>query len=66
MTLETMQTVKLSFRDWVAIGTLVFAVMASLVAAFMHHDRLLVQLVTQQETANHRLDKIESKIERTH
>ena len=65
MTLETMQTVKLSFRDWVAICTLLFAVMASLVTAFMHHDRLLVQLVTQQETANHRLDKIESKIERT-
>lgn len=64
MTLETMQTVKLSFRDWVAIGTLMFAVMASLLAVFMHHDRLLVQLVTQQETANHRLDKIESKIER--
>lgn len=64
MTLETMQTVKLSFRDWVAIGTLVFAVMASLLAVFMHHDRLLVQLVTQQATANNRLDKIESKIER--
>lgn len=64
MTLETMQTVKLSFRDWVAICTLLFAVMATLFAAFMHHDRLLVQLVTQQESANNRLDKIELKLER--
>ncbi len=58
-----MKTVKLSFSDWVAICTLLFAVMASLVAAFMHHDRLLVQLVTQQASANHRLDKIELKLE---
>jgi hypothetical protein len=38
--------------------------MGSVLGAFLHHDRLLMQLVTQQQAANSRLDKIESKLER--
>jgi hypothetical protein len=64
MTREADNTVKLSLRDWLAIGALALTIMGSVLGAFLHHDRLLMQLVTQQQAANSRLDKIESKLER--
>lgn len=64
MTLERGNVVKLSGRDWIAIVGLTVGVLGSVLGAFMHHDRLLIQLVTQQENIKARLDKIESKLER--
>lgn len=63
MTREADNTVKLSLRDWLAIGALATTIMGAVLGAFVHHDRLLMQLVTQQQAANSRLDKIEAKIE---
>ena len=34
-------------------------------SAYLTHDRLLMQLVTQQESINRRLDKIEDKLDAT-
>lgn len=64
MTREANNIVRLSGRDWIAIVGLTVGVLGSVLGAFMHHDRLLVQLVTQQENIKSRLDKIESKLER--
>lgn len=64
MTREADNVVRLSVRDWVAIGTLVVAVLSGMLGAFIHHDRVLMQVVTQQQAANARLDKIEAKLER--
>lgn len=44
---------------------LLVTITGGVLAAFIHHDRLLMRLVTQQETLSERLAKIESKIERT-
>ncbi len=64
MTLEKDMTVKLSIRDWVAIGALAAGILGSVMTAWLHHDRMLVQIVTQQGAANARLDKIEARLER--
>jgi hypothetical protein len=65
MTFEhTTQKVTLSVKDWVAIGSISLTILGSVLGVFLHHDRLLVQLVTQQESTNARLDKIEAKLER--
>lgn len=64
MTLQPDRTVQLSVRDWIAIGTLSFVIMGSLLGTFLHHDRLLVQVVTQQQEMSKRLDRIEANLER--
>jgi hypothetical protein len=65
MTFEhTTQKVTLSVNDWIAIGSISLTILGSVLGVFLHHDRLLVQLITQQESTNQRLDKIEAKLER--
>ena len=63
MTLERDNVVKLSVRDWAAIIGLVIALGGGVLSAFMHHDRLLMRVVTQQESINARLDKIERQLD---
>jgi hypothetical protein len=63
MTLERNNIVKLSVRDWVAIIAVVVTVSGGVIGAFLHHDRLLMRLVTQQESINARLDKIERQLD---
>lgn len=63
MTLEQNNVVKLSVRDWSAIIALVLTIAGGVIGAFMHHDRLLMRLVTQQENINARLDKIERQLD---
>jgi len=65
MTLERDErTVRLSIRDWVAIGTLSAVLGGGLLTAYLQHDRLLTQIAAQQAAANQRLDKIEARLER--
>lgn len=63
MTREADNTVRLSVRDWVGIMAVVVTVMIALLSAFLHHDRLLMQVVTQQQEMDKRLTKIETKLE---
>jgi hypothetical protein len=63
MTREQDNVVKLSVRDWMAIGGLVLAVSGAVLGSFIHHDRLLMRVVTQQESINARLDKIERQLD---
>jgi uncharacterized membrane-anchored protein YhcB (DUF1043 family) len=63
MTIERDNTVKLSIRDWTAIIALVLTISGGVIGAFMHHDRLLMRLITQQENTNDRLDKIERQLD---
>jgi hypothetical protein len=37
----------------------------SLLGVYLHHDRLLTQLIVQQQYTNARLDKIEVKLDET-
>jgi hypothetical protein len=67
MTLEQdKMTVRLSARDWIAIAGIAVTILGGVLTAYLHHDRLLMQIVTQQAAANARLDKIETRLERTH
>jgi hypothetical protein len=64
MTIEKTQTTdRLSARDWIAIVGITITVLAGVLAAFIHHDRLLMRVVTQQEMMSDRLHKIEGKLE---
>lgn len=63
MTLEQNNTVKLSIRDWTAIIALAVTISGGVIGAFMHHDRMLMRLLTQQESMHERLDKIERQLE---
>jgi hypothetical protein len=63
MTIERDNVVRLSSRDWISIVGIVVAVSSGVLAAFIHHDRLLMRVVTQQESLSDRLAKIEAKIE---
>lgn len=63
MTIERDNVVKLSVRDWTAIIAVVLTISGGVIGAFMHHDRLLMRLITQQENINARLDKIERQLE---
>lgn len=63
MTLEQNNIVKLSVRDWTAIIALAVTISGGVIGAFMHHDRMLMRLLTQQESMHERLDKIERQLE---
>lgn len=64
MTIEhTNTTVRLSARDWIAIVGITLSVCGGVLAAFIHHDRLLMRVVTQQESMAERLHKIETSLE---
>jgi len=64
MTLEnSTMLVRLSIKDWVPIIGITLTVLSIMIGSFVHHDRLLTQLITQQEMNGKRLDKIENKIE---
>ena len=63
MTREQNNIVRLSARDWIAIVGLALTVSGAAIGAFMHHDRLLMRVITQQESINARLDKIERQLD---
>jgi len=64
MTLESNGTVvRLSARDWIAIVGIAVTVMGGVLTAFIHHDRMLMQVVTQQQNITQRLDKIENRLD---
>jgi hypothetical protein len=63
MTRHANNVVTLSVRDWTAIIGIVLTVSSGVMYAYLHHDRMLTQLVMQQQSMNHRLEKIEAKIE---
>ena len=65
MTLEQNNVVRLSARDWAGIIGVALILLTILGSAYLTHDRLLMQLVTQQESINRRLDKIEDKLDAT-
>ena len=65
MTLEQNNIVRLSARDWAGIIGVAVTLLTILGSAYLTHDRLLMQLVTQQESINRRLDKIEDKLDAT-
>lgn len=66
MTIEnTNIKVSLSTANWIAIVTLVVTLIGMLIPAYINHDRLLMQVVTNQDSISKRLDKIEARLERT-
>lgn len=66
MTIEnTNIKVSLSTANWIAIVALVVTLIGMLIPAYINHDRLLMQVVTHQDSISKRLDKIEARLERT-
>jgi len=66
MTIEnTNIKVSLSTANWIGIAAIALTLLGMLIPAYINHDRLLMQVVTNQESMSKRLDKIEAKLERT-
>lgn len=66
MTMEPgSNVVKLSPGDWAKIAGVALTLFGSLIGVYIHHDRLLTQLIVQQQYTNTRLDKIETKLDET-
>jgi len=63
MTRHANNVVTLSVRDWAAIIGIVLTISSGIMYAYLHHDRMLTQLVMQQQQINNRLDKIEAKMD---
>ncbi len=55
--------VKLSLGDWAKIAGVAITLFGSLLGVYLHHDRLLTQLIIQQQYTNSRLDRIETKLD---
>jgi uncharacterized membrane-anchored protein YhcB (DUF1043 family) len=65
MTIEnTNIKVSLSTANWIAIVAIALTLIGMLIPAYINHDRLLMQVVTNQDSISKRLDKIESRLER--
>lgn len=65
MTIEnTNIKVSLSTANWIALVAIALTLIGMLLPAYLNHDRLLMQVVTNQESVSKRLDKIEAKLER--
>jgi len=65
MTIEnTNIKVSLSTANWIGIAAIALTLLGMLIPAYINHDRLLMQVVTNQESMSKRLDKIEAKLER--
>ena len=65
MTIEnTNIKVSLSTTNWIAIVAIVITLLGMLIPAYINHDRLLMQVATNQQNVSERLDKIEEKLER--
>jgi hypothetical protein len=65
MTLEKDNTVSLSVGNWIAIVAITITVLGLLIPAYLNHDRLLMQVVANQDSISKRLDKIENRLEAT-
>lgn len=63
MTREQNNIVRLSPGDWAKIAGVALTLFGSLIGVYIHHDRLLTQLIVQQQYTNARLEKIEVKLE---
>lgn len=63
MTREQNNVVRLSPGDWAKIAGVALTLFGSLIGVYIHHDRLLTQLIVQQQYTNARLEKIEVKLE---
>lgn len=63
MTMDRDNVVRLSSRDWIAILGIAGGLLTTVLGVYIHHDRLLTQLIVQQQYTNARLEKIESKLE---
>lgn len=64
MTIENNNmVVRLSVKDWIPIIGIMLTVLTIVIGSFIHHDRMLTQLMAQNEMTMKRLDKIEAKLE---
>lgn len=55
--------VHLSIGDWFKILGVAGTLLGGLLGVYIHHDRMLTQLIIQQQYTNTRLDKIEAKLD---
>lgn len=48
-----------------AIAGVAITILIAVLGSFLHHDRLLVQVATQQQSMSQRLDRIEANLDRS-
>lgn len=56
-------TVRLSARDYVALGAAIVAISAVFFGAYLRHDRLLSEVLTMQRAQGARVEKLEKSLD---
>lgn len=57
-------TVRLSIRDWFGILACVMTVMSMFIGSYLHHDRMLTEVLTRQQTIVDRVERIENSLDK--
>lgn len=55
--------VRLSPRDWIALGVVLVGIASGFAAGYLRHDRMLSELVAGQRMTEHRLGMLERKLD---
>jgi len=65
MTKRTGSTiVHLSSRDWCALLTIAGTIGLGVLASYLRHDRMLMELLTRQQATSERMEAVERSVER--
>jgi hypothetical protein len=57
--------VRLSGRDWFGLLGIFITIMIVVCGAYLRHDRLIIEVLTRQQTITDRLDRLETQIDET-
>jgi len=57
------RVVYLAGRDWLGILTISFTLLVLIITAYLRHDRLIVEVLTRQQTITERLERMETQMD---
>ena len=55
--------VQLSTRDWIAAIALVLPISIFIISGYLRHDRMLTQVIVQQQSLSERMIRVENTVD---
>jgi hypothetical protein len=59
------RVVNLAGRDWIGIITIAITLLVLIATTYLRHDRLIVEVLTRQQTITDRLERMETQMDNT-
>lgn len=59
------RVVNLATRDWIGLITIAVTLLVLIAASYLRHDRLIVEVLTRQQTITDRLERMETQMDTT-